>query len=228
MNIPAKYLTRQEWQAHSGRWDVYVKDNIGSNFGTYAFAKRGLDLGASLLFLLAIGSWTIPLLALLIRLESKGSPFFLQQRTGKDGKTFTCLKLRTMRLNDEADQKQAGHQDQRITRIGKFLRLSSLDELPQFINVLLGDMSLVGPRPHMLYHTEIYEAQIPFYSLRHKVKPGITGLAQVRGFRGPTAELRDMENRVNADLYYVAHRTLSMDLRIIWATAHEVWVSLRG
>ncbi|MDX5431118.1 MAG: sugar transferase, partial [Bacteroidota bacterium] len=136
-------------------------------------------------------------------------------------------KIRTMRKNEDAHRKQATHDDERITRMGKFLRLSSLDEFPQFITVLKGDMSLVGPRPHMLAHTEFYESTIPHYSLRHRVKPGLTGLAQISGFRGPTKEIKDMENRVNSDLYYIAHRNLSMDLRILGATVHEVWQSIK-
>ncbi|MBI1222259.1 MAG: exopolysaccharide biosynthesis protein [Bacteroidetes bacterium] len=228
MIVPAKYLTRQEWHSHSGNWDLFVRQHSNSQPWGYSWMKRGIDLSIALLFLLSIGFWIIPLIALFIRLESKGSPFFLQKRTGKNNRSFTCIKLRTMRLNDEADYKQAGHKDERITRIGHFLRLSSLDELPQFLNVLMGEMSLVGPRPHMLYHTETYEKQIPTYNLRHLVKPGITGLAQIRGFRGPTLTLTDMENRVKSDLYYVAHRNIFMDLRIIWATAHEVWVSIKS
>lgn len=189
----------------------------------FVFAKRCLDVSLSLFVIVFILSWAIPLLALCIRLESKGSPFFSQERTGKGGKTFTCYKLRTMRRNEEANTRQASDDDDRITRFGKYLRLSSLDEIPQFFNVLKGDMSLVGPRPHMVYHTDLYSNQIPYYNLRHKVKPGITGLAQVKGLRGPTADLSDMELRVQNDLYYIAHGDMEMDLAILQGTAKEVW-----
>jgi len=190
---------------------------------SYLLLKRTLDFSTALLVSVLLLSWIIPLLALVIRIESKGSPFFSQKRTGKNGIAFTCLKLRTMRLNDEADTKQATDDDERITRIGRFLRLSSLDELPQFLNVLKGDMSLVGPRPHMLYHTLKYESAIPYYKLRHQAKPGITGLAQVKGLRGPTANISDMEKRIQADLDYIANRRMELDLNILGNTAKEVW-----
>ena len=143
---------------------------------------------------------------------------FRQQRSGLGNKPFTCLKFRTMVVNDEADTVQAAWDDKRITAVGKFLRETSLDELPQFINVLRGDMSIVGPRPHMLYHTEMYSALIPGYMRRLMVKPGITGVAQVLGYRGETPELADMARRVRLDLWYVNHQSFKLDLYIFRVT----------
>ncbi len=139
---------------------------------------------------------------------------FRQQRSGLGNKTFTCLKFRTMVVNEEADILQANDNDRRITTIGKFLRKTSLDELPQFINVLRGDMSIVGPRPHMVYHTKMFSTAIPDYMRRLTVKPGITGLAQILGYRGETPEQIDMERRVRLDLWYIDHWTFRLDLHI--------------
>ncbi|HCB88643.1 MAG TPA: undecaprenyl-phosphate glucose phosphotransferase, partial [Porphyromonadaceae bacterium] len=144
--------------------------------------------------------------------------FFKQQRTGINNKTFTCLKFRTMTVNDESDNKQAQVNDSRITSIGKFLRRSNIDELPQFINVFLGNMSVVGPRPHMLKHTQQYSELIRHYKVRHFVKPGITGWAQVNGYRGLTDELWKMEKRVEYDMEYLENWDLMRDIKIIFMT----------
>ena len=146
------------------------------------------------------------------------SGFFKQMRSGEENKEFWCYKFRSMRVNKDSDKVQATLNDPRKTRLGNFMRKTSIDELPQFINVLLGDMSVVGPRPHMLKHTEEYSKLIDKYMVRHLVKPGITGWAQVTGFRGETKELWQMEGRVERDIWYLEHWTFMLDLYIIYKT----------
>lgn len=185
---------------------------------TYRAGKRLFDIGFSLLVVILLFSWLFPLIALIIKLESKGPVFFIQRRTGINNKTFYCLKFRTMRTNLDADTRQATKDDDRITKVGKLLRKTNIDELPQFLNVLKGDMSVVGPRPHMLKHTKQYSALIEHYKVRHFVKPGITGWAQVNGYRGLTDELWKMEKRVQFDMEYLEGWTFIWDLRIIMST----------
>ena len=146
------------------------------------------------------------------------------RREGENGQTFRCIKFRSMRVNADADRVQATRDDPRKTRFGDFLRRSSIDELPQFINVLRGDMSIVGPRPHMLQHTEQYSKLINKYMVRHLIKPGITGWAQVTGYRGETHSLSQMEGRVRRDIWYLENWSLLLDIRIIFMT---VWNALR-
>ncbi|MGL5893358.1 MAG: sugar transferase [Bacteroidales bacterium] len=153
-----------------------------------------------------------------IKSSSPGPIFFKQTRTGLNGADFTCYKFRTMHVNSQADTQQAEKNDPRKTRLGNFLRKSSIDELPQFINVLLGDMSVVGPRPHMLRHTEEYSAIIDRYMVRHLIKPGITGWAQVNGFRGETKTLKQMESRIKRDVWYLENWSFLLDVRIILLT----------
>lgn len=198
-----------------------LKDAVENRRRSYLFAKRSIDIFFSLLIVLLILSWLMPLLAILIKIDSRGPIFFKQKRTGYKGKTFNCFKLRTMQVNKAANDLQAAINDPRITRMGKFLRVSNLDELPQFINVLLGDMSIVGPRPHMLKDSEDFAEIFPGYYNRYLVKPGITGLAQINGFRGPTPNTRSIYKRLQWDLYYVEHATTGMDIRIILLTALE-------
>ncbi|TAF66231.1 MAG: undecaprenyl-phosphate glucose phosphotransferase [Cytophagales bacterium] len=187
--------------------------------------KRSFDIVFSSLVIICILSWLVPLVALLIRWESRGPLFFIQKRTGFNGKDFHCYKFRTMRVNNNADHMQAVRNDNRITKIGAFLRKTSIDELPQFINVFLGDMSVVGPRPHMLKHTEEYSKSVSKYMVRHFVKPGITGLAQAKGFRGETQDLRAMINRIRMDVFYVENWSFFLDLKIIVMTVVNM---LRG
>jgi putative colanic acid biosynthesis UDP-glucose lipid carrier transferase len=182
------------------------------------FIKRSFDLTFSFFFLLFIGSWLIPLVAILISRDSKGPVFFKQQRSGINNKPFTCYKFRTMKVNEDSDKKQATKSDSRITKVGAFLRKSNLDEVPQFINVLKGEMSVVGPRPHMLKHTEEFSQQVDKFMLRHYVKPGITGLAQAKGFRGETNTFFKLKNRVKLDRFYVENWSLLFDLKIIVST----------
>ena len=156
--------------------------------------------------------------AIAIKLSSPGPVYFRQERTGYLGDTFKCLKFRTMRVNANSDKYQATQNDPRKTRVGDFLRRTSIDELPQFINVWRGDMSIVGPRPHMLKHTEDYTRLVDSYMVRHAVKPGITGWAQVNGLRGLTDELWKMERRVEHDVWYIENWTFLLDLKIMVRT----------
>jgi lipopolysaccharide/colanic/teichoic acid biosynthesis glycosyltransferase len=167
--------------------------------------------------------WLMPLLCIAIAIESKGWPLFFQKRTGYAGKTFWCLKMRSMRVNREADQRQATDTDDRITRLGRFIRRTNIDELPQFFNVLFGQMSVVGPRPHMLAHTQYYSVLIDRYMDRHTVKPGLTGLAQVNGYHGETSQLWKMRRRVELDLHYVEEWSFWMDIKIVWQTVCCRW-----
>jgi len=185
--------------------------------------KRTFDFVFALLVVLFILIWLIPLIACIIKLESKGPILFRQLRTGKDGKPFYCFKFRSMFVNDDANTRQASLGDSRITKVGAFLRKTSLDELPQFLNVLKGEMSVVGPRPHMLKHTEDYSKVIHNFMDRHSVMPGITGLAQVSGHRGETKELEDMVNRFNADIHYLRNWSFQLDLKIVLRTATQVF-----
>ena len=180
--------------------------------------KRSFDFLFSVVVIILILSWLIPLISILIKLDSKGPVFFKQKRSGKENKDFWCYKFRTMHINQLADQKQASKNDSRITRVGRFLRKSNIDELPQFFNVLIGDMSIVGPRPHMLKHTEEYSQIIHKYMMRHFVKPGITGLAQIKGYRGETKDPTLMKNRIKIDRFYIENWSFLLDMRIILIT----------
>jgi putative colanic acid biosysnthesis UDP-glucose lipid carrier transferase len=180
--------------------------------------KRMFDLLFSTFFLVLIMSWLFPILFILIKINSRGPIFFSQLRSGKDNHPFKCFKFRTMLVNAESDSLQATKNDPRITRLGHFLRKTSIDEFPQFINVFLGSMSVVGPRPHMLKHTEEYSKLIEKFLGRHYVKPGITGLAQCMGYRGETKTLADMQNRVRLDRYYIENWSFWFDVKIIFLT----------
>lgn len=180
--------------------------------------KRTFDIIFSLFVIIFILSWLLPFLAIAIKLTSKGPIFFLQQRTGRDNKSFWCYKLRSMYVNDKSDTLQATKNDLRITKIGKFLRNSSLDELPQFFNVLVGNMSVVGPRPHMLKHTKDFSEETERFMARHHILPGITGLAQSKGYRGETSEFEQLKNRVKLDLFYIKNWSLLLDIKTIFNT----------
>lgn len=179
--------------------------------------KRLFDIIFSILCLVPT-VLLLPFIAIIIKRQSPGPIFFRQRRTGLDGREFWCWKFRSMHVNSTADSQQATKDDPRKFPFGHFMRKTSIDELPQFWNVLRGDMSIVGPRPHMLAHTEQYDQLIDKYMVRHFVKPGITGWAQVTGFRGETRELWQMEGRVERDIWYMQHWSLWLDLRIIWMT----------
>lgn len=181
--------------------------------------KRTFDVIFSIIILVGVCSWLFPIIAILIRSSSKGPVFFIQERYGFHEEVFKCIKFRTMVVNDESSTKTTSENDSRITTIGKFLRKTSLDEMPQFINVLKGEMSIVGPRPHMLAVDDYYKPKIGRYSLRSLVSPGITGLAQVNGLRGDAGDVEvEMNKRVLADAFYVRNWSFVLDLVIILKT----------
>ena len=187
------------------------------------FFKRFMDVLLSLIMILFVLSWLSPLLFILIKLESKGPLFFKQTRDGLNGETFECYKYRSMQMNNHSDEIQATKNDYRVTKIGRFLRRTSIDELPQFFNVLIGEMSVVGPRPHMLSQTKKYAKIVDKFMVRHFIKPGITGLAQVKGFRGEVEKNEDMENRVKLDIYYIENWSFFLDLKIIGLTIINIF-----
>ena len=192
-------------------------DESTREFAMHKAIKRIFDFVFALIAIVALTPvWVV--LAVWIFLSSPGGVFFRQKRTGYRGETFEMLKFRSMYRNDKADEQQSTEGDPRVTPVGRFLRRSSLDELPQLWNVLVGDMSIIGPRPHMLQHTEYYSARIPGYMRRHDMRPGLTGYAQIKGFRGPTPKLEDMERRVKADLEYIDKFSLWLDLKIFSLT----------
>jgi putative colanic acid biosynthesis UDP-glucose lipid carrier transferase len=189
------------------------------------FFKRSFDILFSLFIILFVFSWLYPILAILIKLESRGPVFFVQLRTGRNDLLFKCYKFRSMQINKDADKQQATLNDHRITRIGCFIRKTSLDELPQFFNVLIGNMSIVGPRPHMVKHTEEYSQLTDKYKIRHTLRPGITGWAQILGLRGEVKSPEAMIKRVDADVWYLKNWSFLLDLKIIFLT---FWITLKG
>jgi putative colanic acid biosysnthesis UDP-glucose lipid carrier transferase len=186
-------------------------------------AKRAFDIVFSLGVILFVLSWLIPLLALAVKLSSPGPVFFKQTRLGEGKKKFSCYKFRSMRVNKEADSKQATKNDPRVTKVGSFLRKSNLDEMPQFFNVLLGQMSVVGPRPHPLKLNDQFRDIIDKYMVRHFVRPGITGWAQVNGFRGETRTPELMEKRVDLDVWYLENWSFKLDLKIVVKTVTNMF-----
>ena len=187
--------------------------------------KRIFDIFLSLLVILLIFPVLFPVISLIIKLTSKGPVFFKQVRSGVNNEQFLCYKFRSMAINKDADRMQATINDMRITMIGKFIRKTNIDEFPQFFNVLLGDMSIVGPRPHMIKHTNEYSQLIEDYMVRQLVKPGITGAAQVYGFRGETKTTEDMKRRVEYDIWYLENWSLLLDVKLILLT---VWNMIKG
>lgn len=192
--------------------DIPLEDSVN------LIVKRSFDILFSSLVIIFILSWLTPILAILIKLESQGPVFFKQSRNGFNYKEFDCYKFRSMTPNKDAHLYQATRDDQRVTKIGKFIRKTSIDELPQFFNVLFGDMSVVGPRPHMVSHTNMYAKRIDKFMVRHFVKPGITGLAQISGFRGEVETDKDIIGRVKYDIFYIENWSLFLDLKIIYKT----------
>ena len=187
--------------------------------------KRAFDIFFSSFVILFVLSWLIPLIAILIKIDSRGPVFFIQSRSGKNNNPFRCIKFRSLQVNDEADSKQVSRDDQRITRLGRFMRKTNIDELPQFFNIFHGDMSLVGPRPHMLKHTEHFADLYKEYMIRHFVKPGLTGWAQVNGFRGEIKDTEFLKKRIEYDIWYMENWSLYFDVRIILLT---ILVSIKG
>ncbi|MBN9379735.1 MAG: sugar transferase [Chitinophagaceae bacterium] len=227
MEIPADTETI-EWK----RQQIVGYNNASRAYfhGRYAFffVKRIFDIVISLLIVVFFLSWLVPLLSLLIRLESSGPVFFIQRRVGFLGRSFPCLKFRTMYVNAEADTCQATEDDPRITRIGRLLRKSNLDELPQFLNVLAGHMSIVGPRPHMHKDCMEFSRFVEGYKFRHLVKPGITGLAQIKGYRGPARSFDLIFRRYQWDAFYVRNAYFLLDLWVIHCTAMQTLKYVSG
>jgi len=212
---------------------VYSKDLILEYYGTTPILKpkplpfekfethiikRVFDIIFSFFICLIILSWLLPILWIIIRLDSKGSLFFIQKRDGLNGKQFNCYKLRSMKSNSNLDKMSTTKNDKRVTKVGAFLRKTSLDEMPQFFNVLKGDMSVVGPRPHVNFQTKKYVNEVTNYTIRNSVKPGITGLAQISGYRGEVIKKSDIENRVRLDIFYIESWSFFLDIKIILQT----------
>lgn len=187
-----------------------------------SIVKRSFDLIFACLVTIFILSWLIPLVGILIKLESRGPIFFIQKRNGINNKEFKCLKFRSMTPNEYADVQQASKLDPRVTKIGSFLRTTSLDEMPQFLNVIRGEMSIVGPRPHTIPMNRTFKTQIERYNSRHKIRPGITGLAQVRGFRGEIENSHHIRSRVRLDSFYINNWSFLLDMGIMVKTVHEL------
>ena len=203
--------------------EIYTTYEIPLQNPVNRFVKRVFDIALSLVSL-GITALLFPFIYLIIKLQSPGPIFFKQLRTGLDGKDFNCLKFRSMHVNKDADKVQATKDDPRKYPFGNFMRKTNIDELQQFWNVLKGDMSIVGPRPHMLAHTEMYSQLVDKYMVRHFVKPGVTGWAQVTGYRGETKELWQMEGRVKRDIWYMEHWTIWLDVRIVWLTIKTIFI----
>lgn len=200
---------------------LYVRNEPLQEVGN-RFLKRLFDIVCSTIFLCTLFPIIYIIVAIVIKLTSPGPIFFKQKRNGLNGEEFYCYKFRSMKVNAQADTLQATENDPRKTKFGDFMRKTNIDELPQFINVFIGDMSLVGPRPHMVKHTEEYSELINKYMVRHFIKPGITGWAQVNGCRGETKELYQMEERIRKDIWYVEHWSFWLDLRIMWMTVRNM------
>ena len=207
-------------ERHSEKKSVNLREYIVQR-KNYLVLKRIFDIVLSVFILLFIFSWLFPILYILIKLDSRGPVFFVQKRVGFLGRSFPCLKFRTMYVNDEANTRQAVDNDPRVTRMGRFLRNSNLDELPQFLNVLAGHMSIVGPRPHMYKDCANFSNVVNAYKFRNLMKPGITGLAQVKGYRGPAQSFDQIFRRYQWDAFYVRNATFWLDIRIVHSTAMQ-------
>ena len=222
--IPGQSLQLEKSLSFSRYGDFFVinVNEIPLDSLLNRMAKRVFDLAFAGMVTLFILTWLIPLVGFLIKLESRGPIFFIQKRNGLNNRVFNCLKFRSMTPNDYADSLQATKEDPRVTRIGAFLRHTSLDEMPQFLNVIMGDMSIVGPRPHTLPMNEAFKNQIVRYNARHKIKPGITGLAQVKGYRGEIENTFQIRSRVRLDAFYINNWTFLLDIEIMIKTVYEL------
>jgi putative colanic acid biosynthesis UDP-glucose lipid carrier transferase len=185
--------------------------------------KRCFDIIFSILIFILLLSWLLPILWVVVKIDSRGPFFFKQKRDGINGEQFYCYKIRSMRVNTISDQTSTVKNDFRITKIGYFIRKTSIDELPQFFNVLRGEMSVVGPRPHINIQTKNYISNIDNYLTRNSVKPGITGLAQVSGYRGEVKKKSDIVNRVRLDIFYIENWSFLLDVKIILMTIFNVF-----
>ena len=217
-----RYVKKQMKLDSIGDIPVFLMREEPLQYPFNKFVKRTFDILFSTVFLCTLFPILYIIIGIIIKADSPGPVLFKQKRTGLKGSDFVCYKFRTMRVNKDADVKQATKNDARTTKIGAFLRKTNLDELPQFVNVLIGNMSVVGPRPHMLKHTIEYSAMIDKYMLRHLAKPGITGWAQVNGYRGETKELIQMEKRVEYDVWYIENWSFFLDIKIIYLTVRNM------
>lgn len=208
--------------AQYGNTTVLSVINEPLNNAFNQLVKRIFDVVFASVVIICIHSWLVPLIAFLIRKDSNGPIFFIQKRSGRNGKKFPCIKFRTMTYSKNAEFVQATKNDSRITKIGQFLRKSNLDEFPQFFNVLLGHMTVVGPRPHPIPLDDVHKETVEKYTVRHFVKPGITGLAQAKGYRGETREKSAMKNRIRFDVFYVQNWSLFLDIKIIFMTVFNM------
>ena len=216
------FKTENTLHAERGNWLVdnraWAPDGIEGRKG-YLLLKRSFDVIVSVFVIAGILSWLLPLLALLIKLDSRGPVIFIQRRVGRNAVLFTCYKLRTMVINDLADERPAAGNDGRITRVGGWLRRTHLDELPQFFNVLLGSMSIVGPRPYMPADCRLFAEIVTNSDVRHRVKPGITGMAQANGLHGTVRRDRQIIfQRYHWDAWYISHADFRLDMRILHRT----------
>ena len=218
----SKYVSRTAQLGNIGQVPVLNIRRYPLSSNVNRALKRTFDICVSSVFLLLSPLIFIPV-AIAIKISSPGPVFFRQKRTGYLGTEFYCWRFRTMKVNADSDKVQAGRNDSRVTKLGEFLRHTSIDELPQFINVLIGDMSVVGPRPHMIKHTDDYRKLIDKYMTRHLIKPGITGWAQVKGFRGQTEELWQMEKRVENDVWYIENWSFLLDIKIVVLTVINIF-----
>jgi putative colanic acid biosynthesis UDP-glucose lipid carrier transferase len=215
LNPVSPFEKRRKW--NTGRQTDACSKKIALDYSGKRTLKRLFDIVISLVVILAVLSWLVPLLGLIIAWTSKGPVFFLQKRNGRNGKAFTCIKLRTMLVNEQSETTPCYEGDVRITAFGKILRRYYIDELPQFINVLMGSMTTVGPRPHMIFENMTYESILPDYRFRYRVKPGITCLSQLQSSRH-ASPLEKMADRISWDIYYIKNWSFTLDLRIILKT----------
>jgi putative colanic acid biosynthesis UDP-glucose lipid carrier transferase len=222
-NTKEFYSKKLEEEFYDDTLKVLSVKKLPFDFEENRIMKRAFDIIFSLLFIIFVLSWLVPVLWVLIKLESKGPLFFKQEREGLDSEKFVCYKFRSMKMNKDADKIHATKDDIRVTKIGAFIRKTSIDEFPQFINVLLGDMSVVGPRPHMSLHSLQFEKDVENYIDRYDVKPGITGLAQVSGYRGEIIKKSDIKNRVRLDVFYIENWSFLLDIKIIINTVFNVF-----
>jgi putative colanic acid biosynthesis UDP-glucose lipid carrier transferase len=222
--IPGSSLQLEKKLSFSKYGELYVinVNEIPLDNALNSFVKRAFDVIFAGLVTVFILSWLIPLVGLLIKIESRGPVFFVQKRNGVNNRVFDCLKFRSMTPNDYSDTLQASKNDPRVTRIGAFLRNTSLDEMPQFLNVLAGDMSIVGPRPHTVPMNQTFRNQMDRYNSRHKIRPGITGLAQVKGYRGEIESSFQIRSRVRLDYFYINNWSFLLDLDIMVKTVYEL------
>lgn len=222
--VPRSHSTAKRKTKIVEMGDTYVMAQYNEPLmsATQRLKKRAFDIIVSGLFLLFCFPWIYLIVAIITKITMPGPVFFKQKRTGYDGKDFYCFKFRSMKVNKDSDKVQATKDDPRVTKWGHFMRHANIDELPQFINVFKGEMSVVGPRPHMLAHTEYYSEKIGDYMIRHFVKPGITGWAQTHGERGETKTVDDMARRVEKDIWYIEHWSFWLDIQIIFKTIRDV------